>query len=48
MENEKKKNAKKKKKPNENWTIEHNLQDLRLIGKGIWKASIKKKKTQKN
>ena len=39
----------KKKKPNENWTVKHNLQDLRFIEKSIWKASIqKKKKTPKN
>ena len=41
MENEK------KKKPNEHWTVKHNLQDLRFIEKGIWKASIKKKKPPK-
>ena len=35
---------KKKKTPNEHWTVKHNLEDLRFIEKGIWKASIKKKK----
>ena len=41
MENEK------KKKPNEHWTVKHNLQDLRFIEKGIWKASIQKKNPKK-
>ena len=41
---------KEKKKTNEHKTVKHNLQDLRFIEKGIWKASIQKrnkKKTQK-
>ena len=33
---------KKRKKPNEHWTVKHNLQDLRFIEKGILKASIQK------
>ena len=38
---------KKKKKPNEHWTVKHNLQHLRFIEKGIWKASIQKKRKKK-
>ena len=38
---------KRKKKPNEHKTVKHNLQDLRFIEKGIWKASIQKKKKKK-
>ena len=37
----------KKKKPNEHWTVKHNLQHLRFIEKGIWKASIQKKRKKK-
>ena len=33
-----------KRKPNENSTVKHSLQDLRFIKNGIWKASIQKKK----
>ena len=47
-ENGKNKICQKKKKPNEHWTVKHNLQDLRFIEKGIWKASIQKKNPKKN
>ena len=38
---------KKKKKPNEHWTVKRNIMDLRFIEKDIWKASIPKNKPKK-